>query len=80
MRFRLMDFIVRPSSRLLYAKCAPLLLAQQLPLRQDLLVNLLGKHNVTILVPLIVVLVGVLDITGIVRHKYNIQRTCDIMK
>ena len=69
MRLRLMDLVVRPPSRLLYAECAPLLLAQQLPLGQDLLVDLLGKHNVAVLVPLVVVLVGVLDFAGIVRHK-----------
>lgn len=73
MRFRLVDLVVRPSSRLLNAKRPPLLLAQQLALGQDLLVDLLGKHNVTVLVVLVVVLVGVLDFTRIVRHKYIIQ-------
>ena len=68
MGFWFVYLIVRPSPRLLYSNASPLWLREQLALMRHLLVDFLGEHDMTIFVVIIIVLFGILDLVGIVRH------------
>jgi hypothetical protein len=68
MRLRFVDFIVGPSSRLHDAEGSPLSFTHQFALVGNLLVDVLGKHDMAVLVEVIAVLIGVLNLSRIVRH------------
>ena len=64
---RLVDLVVRPAARLLDPDASPFHLGKDSAAR-DLLVDLLGEDNVSVFVEVIGVFVGVLDLSGVVRH------------
>lgn len=69
------DFVVHPPPRLLHSQRSPLRLAQQLPLRQDFLVDLLRQHHVPVFVVRVAVFLGVLYFARVVRHQLYIFKS-----
>lgn len=68
-----MSLEVDPASRLLYAKLPPLILSEKLTLVIHLLEDLFGENDMAVLIVVITIFFRVLDLGGIVRHKYYIH-------
>ena len=66
--FRLVYFVVSPSSGLLYSKGPPLVLGEEFAFVGDFPVDFLGEYDVPILVVVVTVLFRVLYLGGVVRH------------
>lgn len=67
-RFRSVNFVVRPASALLHAKRAPLRFVHD-AIARHFLKSVLGQNHMAVLVVVIHVLVAVLDFFRIVRHS-----------
>ena len=66
--FRLVYFIVDPSSGLLYSEGPPLVLGEEFAFVGDFPVDFLGENDVPVLVVVVAVFFGVLYFGGIVGH------------
>jgi hypothetical protein len=70
-----MELVVDPSSRLLHTESSPFLCYEvrygfgEKSIAGNLLVDLLGEEDMAILIVIVHVLVGVLDLIGVVGHS-----------
>ena len=67
------DLVVDPSSGLLDSDVSPLRFREQFTLVGYFFVDFLGQDDVAVLVEIVEVLLGVLDLAGVVRHNIYIN-------